>query len=117
MNKVVLVGRITRPLELRSTMAGTSMVRFTMAVDRQKKEQGADFINCVAYAKIAELMAQYVHKGDRLGLSGRIQTGSYERNGSTIYTTDVIAENVEFMESKRPVNDEPIIAETGDLPF
>lgn len=117
MNKVALVGRITKPVELKHTLNGTSIVRFTMAVNRQKKDDGADFINCVAYAKIAELMDQYVKKGDRFGLIGRIQTGSYERNGSTIYTTDIVAENIEFMESRReePVKFDPI--PDDEIPF
>ena len=117
MNKVALVGRITKDIELKHTLNGTNIVRFTMAINRQKKDDGADFINCVAYAKIAELMDQYVKKGDRLGLIGRIQTGSYERNGSTIYTTDIIAENIEFMEPRQRSNDRPIEIPDEDMPF
>lgn len=117
MNKVELVGRITKAVELKHTLNGTSIVRFTIACNRQKKDDGADFINCVAYAKIAELMDQYVKKGDRLGLIGRIQTGSYERNGSTIYTTDIIAENIEFMEPRQRQDDKPIDISDEDIPF
>lgn len=116
MNRTVLVGRVTKDIELKSTQTGTSIVRFTLAVQRRKKDDGADFINCVAYAKTAELMSQYVHKGDRIGVTGRIQTGSYERNGSKIYTTDVVADEVEFLNEKPKAGDAPIEVEE-DLPF
>lgn len=117
MNRTVLVGRITKPVELRSTTAGKSIVRFSLAVPRRKRDDGADFVNCVAFDKVAELMAQYVHKGDRIGISGRIQTGSYERNGSKIYTTDVIADEIEFMEQRKEEETFTPIVEDQDLPF
>lgn len=101
MNKVVLVGRVTKDIELRSTQSGTSIIRFTLAVDRRKKDDPADFISCIAFSKIAELIAQYVHKADRLGVSGRIQTGSYvNKEGQKIYTTDVAVDEIEFIEKK-----------------
>lgn len=104
MNVVTLVGRLTRDPEVRYTDGGLSIARFSLAVDRRFKKEGeqtADFINCLAFGKTAEFIERYFHKGQRLGLSGRIQTGSYtNKDGVKVYTTDVIAENVEFVESK-----------------
>ena len=103
MNKVMLIGRITKDLELRKTGSGTSVLRFTLAVDRRVssgQEKQADFINCVAWSRSAEVMCQYLHKGSRISVEGRIQTGSYEREGQRVYTTDVIVENFQFLDSK-----------------
>lgn len=105
MNSVNLVGRLTRDPELRMSQDGqTSITRFSIAVDRRFKkdgEQTADFINCVAFGKSAEFVNTYFSKGQRIGLTGRIQTGSYtNKDGQKVYTTDIVAENVEFVESK-----------------
>ena len=104
MNSVQLVGRFTRDPEVRYTDGGSSIARFSLAVDRKFKQEGgdsADFINCVAFGKTAEFIERYFRKGQRIGLNGRIQTGSYtNQDGNKVYTTDVIAENVEFVESK-----------------
>lgn len=104
MNSVQLVGRLTRDPDVRYTNGGTTIARFTVAVDRRFKSEGgpsADFPSVVAFGKTAEFMEKYFHKGQRIGLSGRIQTGSYDdKDGKKVYTTDVIAENVEFVESK-----------------
>ena len=103
MNKVVLIGRLTRDLELRKTAAGTSFVRFTIAVDRrvaQGQEKQADFIGCVAWNRTAELMTQYLHKGSLIALEGRIRTGSYDKEGQRVYTTEVVAVSVQFLEPK-----------------
>ena len=99
MNRVFLIGRNTKIMELRTTGTGNSIVRFTLAVDRRKKDE-TDFISCVAYGKTAELMSRYVDKGHRIGIAGHIQTGSYDKNGTKIYTTDVIVDEVEFLEPK-----------------
>ena len=105
MNNVCLVGRLTRDPETRITPNGLAVTRFSVAVDRRFKrdgEQTADFINCVSFGKTAEFIEKYFSKGQRIGLTGRIQTGSYtNKEGKKIYTTDVIAENVEFVESKK----------------
>ncbi|MCQ2609023.1 MAG: single-stranded DNA-binding protein [Bacteroidales bacterium] len=80
----------------------TAIARFTVAVDRKYKKEGeatADFISCVAFGKTAEFIERYFNKGKRIGLVGRIQTGSYEKDGQKVYTTDVLAEEVEFVES------------------
>lgn len=104
MNSVQLVGRFTRDPEVRYTDGGSTIVRFSLAVDRRyKSENGptADFPNCVAFGKTAEFIEKYFHKGMRMGCQGRIQTGSYTNNdGQKVYTTDVVVESCEFVEAK-----------------
>ena len=107
MNKVILVGRLTRDPDVRYSQGEQSMAiaRFSLAVDRRFKRDGdnqsADFISCVAFGKTAEFIEKYAHKGTKLVLEGRNQTGSYtNKDGVKVYTTDVVAENVEFAESK-----------------
>ena len=104
MNSVQLIGRLTRDPEVRYTDGGVSIARFSLAVERRfKQENGADadFINIVSFGKTAEFIEKYFHKGMKVALNGRIQTGSYtDKDGKKVYTTDVIAENVEFCESK-----------------
>ena len=104
MNNVQLVGRFTRDPEIRYANSGTSIARFSLAVDRAYKSEGgadADFISCTAFGKTAEFIEKYFHKGQRIGLTGRIQTGNYTKDdGTKVYTTDVVAEHVEFVESK-----------------
>lgn len=104
MNKIILVGRLTKDPELSATQ-NSSYVRFNLAVDRRFKRDGdevtADFPSCIAWGKTAEFIDKYFHKGMKLGLVWRIQTGSYtNRDGQKVYTTDVVAEEVEFVESK-----------------
>ena len=101
MNSVSLVGRLTRDPEIKTTNSGSSYARFSIAVDRRWKDAGTDFINIVAFGKTSEFIERYFRKGQRIGINGRIQTGSYEgKDGKKVYTFDVIAENVEFVESK-----------------
>lgn len=104
MNSAQLIGRFTRDPEVKYTDSGTSVVRFTLACDRKYSREGedsADFISCVAFGKTAEFIEKYFCKGKRMGLNGRIQTGSYtNKDDQKIYTSDVIAESVEFVESK-----------------
>lgn len=103
MNKVILLGRITRNPDTKQ--AGETVVtRFTLAVDRRfkSKDADADFISCVAFGKTAEFVGKYFKQGTKMALEGRIQTGNYtNKDGIKVYTTDVIAEAVEFAESKR----------------
>lgn len=103
-NRVVLVGRLTREPELRRTQNGTGVVSFSLAVNRRVQTPGqpeADFIPCVAWNKTAELMAQYLHKGSLIGLEGRIQTRSYDnQQGQRVYVTEVVADSVQFLEPK-----------------
>ena len=102
MNQVCLVGRVCKEIELRQTQSNMHVTEFALAVNRRKKGDGADFITCVAWNKTAELMAQYVRKGDRIGITGHIQTGRYEnKDHINIYTTKVIVDNMEFLESRR----------------
>lgn len=104
MNKVVLLGRLTKEPDVRQTQVVT-IARYTLAVTRRgKKQEGqqeADFISCVAFGKEGEFAANYLHKGTKICVSGRIQTGSYTRqDGTKAYTTDVVIEEQEFAESK-----------------
>lgn len=99
MNKVVLIGRTTKSPELRyAPGTGTAVCRFTLAVNRPYKKDETDFINCVAFGKIAETIAQHVLKGRQVAITGSIRTGSYENNaGNKIYTTDVALDGFEFI--------------------
>lgn len=104
MNKVCLIGRLTAKPELRTTSNNLSNTRFTLAVNRNfsnaQGEREADFITIVAWRKQAENICQYLDKGSLVSIEGRIQTGSYEKEGQRIYTTEVIADQVNFLESK-----------------
>ena len=104
MNSVNLTGRLTRDPEIRYTDGGGTIARFSLAVDRRfRSENGptADFPNCVAFGKTAEFIERYFHKGMKMELTGRIQTGSYtNQEGNKVYTTDVVAEQAGFGESK-----------------
>ena len=106
MNKVVLMGRLTRDPEVRYSQGESSLAiaRFTLAVDRRFKkegEQSADFISCVAFGKTAEFVERYLKQGTKIATSGRIQTGSYtNKDGQKVYTTEVVIEETEFAESK-----------------
>lgn len=106
MNKVILMGRLTRDAEIRYSQGENSMAiaRFSLAVDRRFRkdgEQSADFINCIAFGKTAEFYEKFGRKGTKFVIEGRIQTGSYtNKDGQRIYTTDVVVENTEFAESK-----------------
>lgn len=105
MNRVILVGRITRDLLLKKTPSGTSVVSFSLAVNRRVSGQGqqqADFINCVAWNKTADLMTQYLSKGAMIGVEGRIQSRSYDdASGRKVYVTEVVAETVQFLDNNR----------------
>ena len=106
MNKVILMGRLTRDPEVRYSQgeSSTAVARYTLAVDRRFKkegEQSADFIGCVAFGKQAEFAEKYLHQGTKIAITGRIQTGSYtNKDGQRVYTTDVVVEEQEFAESK-----------------
>ncbi len=107
MNKVIIIGRFTRDPEIKYSTGenATATARFSLAVNRRfKNKEGnydADFINCVAFGKTAEFIEKYFTKGMAIGITGRIQTGSYtNKEGQKIYTTDVVVEETEFVESK-----------------
>ncbi|WP_082729385.1 single-stranded DNA-binding protein [Leptotrichia sp. oral taxon 847] len=97
MNNVILMGRLTRDPELNQSSGGKAFVRFTVAINRIG--EGTDFINCVAWEKTAKTISDYFKKGQRILVQGSIRTGSYEKNGQTIYTTDILVNRFEFIES------------------
>lgn len=118
MNKVVLMGRLTKDPEVRYTNSQRAFCRFTVAVNRQKDE--ADFISCIAWNAVAENMGKYVRKGDRVLIDGSIQTGSYEKNSQKVYTTDINAWSVQFIDMHKKdggftPTDEPIPDAFDDL--
>lgn len=101
MNKVMLIGRLTGDPAVRYSQDNAPIARYSLAVDRMKKGE-ADFINCTAFGKSAEFAEKYLSKGMKIGVTGRIQTGNYkDKDGKTVYTTDVIVETQEFCESKK----------------
>lgn len=104
MNQVQLIGRMTRDPEIKTTQNGNKIARFTLAVERRfnREQQTADFISCVAFSRSAEFFEKYCNQGTKVGITGRIQTGSYTNNaGQKVYTTDVIVESQEFTEGKK----------------
>ena len=133
MNKVELVGRLTKEPEVKLTSNQTAYCNFTVAVDRKFKDKDgnrqADFIICVAWKQTATFIQKYFHKGNKIGLTGSIQTRTYEDNeGRTVYVTEVIVDDVEFVESANktepttapapiPDPEEPIQEPSGELPF
>lgn len=110
MNRVILMGRLTRDPDVRYSQSGDgsmAVARYTLAVDRRRarnsdaSEQTADFISCVAFGRQGEFAEKYLHQGTKIAISGRIQTGSYtNKDGQKVYTTDVVVEDQEFAESK-----------------
>ena len=132
LNKSVLMGRFTKDPELRSTASGTSVVSFSLAVDRDYIENGgrkADFINCVAYKSTAEFISKYFHKGSMAVVEGRIQTRSWDKPEGKGYATEVVVNNIYFGESKKAdasnVTELPmeapaegfVMGQDDDLPF
>ena len=104
MNRVILSGRLANDPEVRFAQDKAAVANYSIAVDRKYKKDGeasADFIRCISFGKTAEVIEKYVHKGHKVLLSGRIQTGSYtNKEGTKVYTTDVIVEEIEFLEKK-----------------
>lgn len=112
-NNVVLVGRLTRDPDLRTTESGISVATFTLAVDRQfsnsQGEREADFINCVVWRKAAENLANFTSKGSLIGVQGRIQTRSYDnKEGQRVYITEVVVDSFSFLESRRSRENKPV---------
>lgn len=104
-NNVVLIGRLTKDIELKSTQNGIAVTSFTLAVNRpfknQQGENEADFINCVAWRKQAENAARYLGKGSLIGVEGRIETRNYEdKDGKRVYVTEVVADRIQFLDTK-----------------
>ena len=134
MNKVFLVGRITRDPELKYTTSNVAVVSFSVAINRiyqnAQGEYDADFINCVAWRRQAENLARFVRKGQQIGIDGRLQTRNYQTpQGETRYVTEVVCDNIQFLESKQSneptdiLEEDPFlesamdIASEDDLPF
>ena len=112
MNKVIIIGRNTKDIEQKQTASGTAVAEFSVAVKRTFKnangEYESDFFNCIAFSKLAETISRYVKKGDQLGVEGRLQTRNYtNREGKKVYVTEIIVENVEFLQSKKQEEQNP----------
>ncbi|MBF1078105.1 MAG: single-stranded DNA-binding protein [Solobacterium sp.] len=106
-NRVVLVGRLTRDVEVRKTASGLSVATFTVACDRRmargqdgNNQQSADFISCVAWRQTADFLGSYARKGALVGVEGRIQTRNYDRDGQKVYVTEIVCDTVNLLESK-----------------
>ncbi len=130
MNKVILIGRLTKDPDLKFAQGtGKAITRFTLAVNRLMKKDEADFINCIAFGKTGETIAQYLTKGKQLAITGNIRTGSYEaKDGTKKYTTDVIIDSFEFISGGQANQTNPeinnsvdefddMIQDDGDIPF
>lgn len=128
MNKVILTnGRLTKDVELKDAN-GLQIARFTIAINRQFKKDEADFISCVAFGKRAETLAKFFEKGSPINIEGRLQTGSYEKDGVKHFTTDVIVDNFEFIAGSKKVENKndnnmsfdnltPVSGDDEELPF
>lgn len=135
MNKWIGIGRICNDVEATTGKTGGAVAKFRIAVNREYKKEGqpdADFLNCIAFGKTAEFVQKYLYKGIKIAVEGRIQTGSYDKDGVRHYTTDILVDRCEFCESKnasggyeaeerKAIQNETaggfIAVETGDLPF
>ena len=123
MNKVILMGRLTRDPEVRYSAGNNSMAvaRYTLAVDRRFRRDGesnADFIGCVAFGRSAEFAEKYLRQGTKIVVTGRIQTGSYtNRDGQKVYTTDVVVEDQEFAESKAAASESGMMRQSAPSPM
>ena len=129
MNRIILTGRIANELEKRETTSGILVCKYTLAVQRDK--DNTDFINCTTFGQFVDTLIKYCNKGDLIGIEGRLQTGSYEKDGEKRYTTDVITDKIEFLNTKKEnkkeddatQNNEPSISKyevelvDDDLPF
>jgi single-strand DNA-binding protein len=127
MNKFIGIGRLTKDPSLEYSQNGTAIVTFTIAIKRQfSKNKEADFLLCKAFKQQAENLAQYQKKGNLIAIEARIQTGSYEKDGKKIYTTEIIADNIQYLESKssnqsNPQDNDPFKGQqeisSNELPF
>lgn len=126
MNKVIIMGRLTREPELRQTQQGTAVCSFSIAVNRRfakEGQQNADFINCTAWQKTAEFICKYFHKGDMIAVIGRLETRQWEKDGKKQYATDVVVDEAYFGGSKKTETQETELfgdfqdVNDDDLPF
>jgi len=114
MNRVAIVGRLTKDIELKKTQSGLSVTSFTVAVNRRGGDQTADFIACVAWKQSAEYLSNYGKKGSVVALEGRIQTRNYEQNGHKVFVTEVVADSVSLIGGKREVPEKSMDYETPE---
>lgn len=121
MNKTVLIGRLTRDIELKNTLTGKAVANFTLAIDRTFKNKDGtketDFINCQAWGKTAEILVQYTHKGSKIATVGRIQTRNYEKDGERKYITEVVVDEFEFLDNKKDNAAQPKEDNLNDIDF
>lgn len=121
MNKVIVTGRLVRDPEMRYTQSGKAVTNFTIAVDRHNKEKEADFIKINTWDAQAENVAKFLAKGSLVLIEGSIRTGSYEKDGQKVFTTEVIAQRVDFLDTKRKDSDvEDVflkVVDDDDVPF
>lgn len=121
MNITILKGRLVRDVDLRTTSTGTTVAKFTLAVDRPKRKDqeksDADFISCVAFDKRAEVIERNCHKGDALLVKGSIRTGSYDKNGQKVYTTDLWIDEFYFCGGSKQSAPKPSSSFDEDIPF
>lgn len=129
MNKVILIGRLTKESELKYTEKELAICEFSLAVDREYKKDEADFIKCKTFGKLGEILNKYTKKGDLIAVSGRMQTGNYEKEGKKVYTTEVIVDSIKLLQQKKeeenPYKDMSVKVEASqqfeitpdDLPF
>lgn len=131
MNQIICIGRLTKDVTVNYTTSQMAVARFTIALDRGKdkngESRGADFPSCVAFGKTAENLERFSGKGLRVAINGHIQTGSYDKDGVKHYTTDIIADRIEFIDWKGQTNAAPSADQTGvpqgfeaideDIPF
>ena len=117
MNQVIISGRLTKDIELKYTTSQMAVARFSLALDRGKdkdgNDKGADFPNCVAFGRTAENLEKFSGKGLRIAINGHIQTGSYEKDGQKVYSTDIVADRIEFIDWK---NSEKVSEPDGEYP-
>lgn len=115
MNKVILIGRLTKKPEIRYTESKVAVCDFTLAIDREYKKDEADFINCKAFNKLGETIEKYTEKGDLIAVSGRINSGSYEKDGKKVYTFNVIADSIKFLQMKQKNENSDPYKEFGEI--
>lgn len=120
MNNVLLIGRLVKDVESKFTEEGKSISRLTLAVNRMKKDE-ADFISCTAFGKTAEVLINYTQKGSQIAIQGNIRTGSYEKDGTKVYTTEVVIQRVELLSGKGLDNKvdkvDDMVQDFSDTPF
>lgn len=120
LNRVELIGNVTRDFELRKTPNGISNVSFTIAVNRPKAQDGtqnADYPNITAWRNLAEVCAKYLHKGSKVAIGGRLQTRSYDKDGHKVYVTEVVADFVQFLTPKNQQEQQDVVRDEGPQEF